>query len=86
MSRIKETVTGLELPSNAKDLMAAEASLMEAAIEFSKDWGSNQTSQPKLHWLDLHLKRWRSLAISALRYTEAVDAISIEKEPNKENP
>lgn len=76
MSRIKETPTGLKLPTKADDLMKAEALLMESAIEFSKDWGTSQTGSSKLTWLDAHLKRWRVLALAALRYTEAVDAIS----------
>jgi len=53
--------------------MAAEASLMRAATEFAYQWGRDQTTHPKIYWLELHLETWEKLAKAALAYSERVN-------------
>lgn len=54
-------------------LEAANEGLMKAAIEFSHQWGRDQTVHPKMYWLELHMDTWRKLARAAVAYSDCVE-------------
>lgn len=55
-----------------EQLAATEDELMKAATDFGRMWGCDQTSHPKMYWLELHIERWRRLSAAAVKYSEAV--------------
>ena len=64
----------LPLPAVACSVMDAEATLMKAATEFAYQWGRDQTVHPKMYWLELHMTKWRELAVAAVQYTSAIES------------
>jgi hypothetical protein len=66
--------------------MDAEAALMKAAIEFAYQWGRDQTAHPKIYWLEMHLKMSRDLAVAAVQYTTATEALRNLSEQKSETP